>query len=194
MVGGKNPHFGEEEHLFWIPQDQWTEEISFSCFDEDVGSDDLIGNTTISALQYMQFLEAKDVVLPILHSGNPAGDVLLKIKFFPAGQLGVHCIEAKDLRNVDAIGEQDPYVKILIEGECTKTTKRSKVAKDQGIAPVWNDLLEFDIVDQFTITVECWDADTTGKDDIIGNFVVHRLLIHHSCYRYYNFFITTYIP
>ena len=42
--GGRNPYFREEELLFWVSKDNWHNELGIQCFDEDVGSDDIIGS------------------------------------------------------------------------------------------------------------------------------------------------------
>ena len=51
--GGSAPFFGEEEFEFWIGEDGWTNELVFACYDEDVGSDDLIGGKRFSVFDYM---------------------------------------------------------------------------------------------------------------------------------------------
>ena len=51
--GGTDPYFNEEEFEFWIGEDGWTNELVFACYDEDVGSDDLIGGKRFSVFDYM---------------------------------------------------------------------------------------------------------------------------------------------
>ena len=48
--GGTNPYFNEEECVFWIGKESWPNPLVFSCFDEDIGSDDLIGGRRFSLL------------------------------------------------------------------------------------------------------------------------------------------------
>ena len=43
FIKGTNPFFNEEEVEFWIGKTDWGHPMVFSCLDEDVGSDDLIG-------------------------------------------------------------------------------------------------------------------------------------------------------
>ena len=53
-TGGTNPFFNEEEVEFWIGKQDWGAPLVFSCLDEDVGSDDLIGGEY--ALSYLMAL------------------------------------------------------------------------------------------------------------------------------------------
>ncbi len=41
--GGRNPYFGEEEICFWITAESWVQDMMLRLYDEDVGSDDFIG-------------------------------------------------------------------------------------------------------------------------------------------------------
>ena len=170
LKGGKNPYFGEEEYLFWITEDNWVTPLKLSCYDEDIGSDDLIGTTHFSVLEFMQETGRSEHVLSLLNNKKAAGDVHLKLEFFPSGKLQFNCISGRDLRDVDSVGQQDPYLKFILEGGCTKSTKRTKVHNDGGTTPNWSEKINFDVVDQFNITIECWDADTVGDDDLIGKF------------------------
>ncbi|RLN98821.1 hypothetical protein BBJ28_00001423 [Nothophytophthora sp. Chile5] len=167
--GGRNPYFGEEELLFWFGDDLWTQQMTLRVFDEDVGSDDLIGDATFSVLHFMAQRGAQEHVIPLRNGGSPAGELVLRIEFFPAGVLTVSCHAAKQLRRVDAIGRQDPYVKFTLDGRATQTVKKTKTDTDGGSEPEWGgETLRFDIVDQFNVQVEVWDEDSVGADDLIG--------------------------
>ncbi|KAJ0396085.1 hypothetical protein ATCC90586_003497 [Pythium insidiosum] len=181
--GGRNPYFGEEELLFWITEDLWVERMRLSVFDEDIGSDDLIGDATFSVLHFMERLGPQDHVIPIKNSGQNAGDVAVKIEFFPAGMMTIQCHAARQLRSVDAIGRQDPYTKITLEGKATKSIKKTKTDTDGGREPEWeNEIFTFEIVDQYNMIVEVWDEDSVGNDDLIGSATVSLLPIFRYGY------------
>ncbi|DBA04666.1 TPA: hypothetical protein N0F65_012249 [Lagenidium giganteum] len=174
--GGRNPYFGEEELLFWITDELWVHKMQLSVFDEDIGSDDLIGDASFSLLHFMETRGQQGHVIPIKNKGQNAGEVLMKIEFFPAGILHIQCHAGRQLRSVDVIGRQDPYVKFTLEGMATKTVKKTKTDQDGGREPEWeNEHFVFEIVDQFNILIECWDEDSIGSDDLIGSATVSLL-------------------
>ncbi|RHY21456.1 hypothetical protein DYB32_009809 [Aphanomyces invadans] len=59
-------------------------------------------------------------------------------------------------------------MKVTLEGACIKSVMRTEIDTDGGKEPEWNQEFEFDVVDQFTMMVECWDHDGMGDDDMIG--------------------------
>ncbi|TMW66507.1 hypothetical protein Poli38472_004272 [Pythium oligandrum] len=181
--GGRNPYFGEEELLFWITEDLWVNKMQLSVFDEDTGSDDLIGEAQFSVLHFMESLQSEEHAIPLKNSGQKAGDVVMRVTFYPAGILTLHCHAARQLRSVDAIGRQDPYVKITVEGKATKAIKKTKTDTDGGREPEWeNEVFTFEVVDQYNMTVEVWDEDSVGNDDLIGSTTVSLLPIFRYGY------------
>ena len=48
--GGTDPYFADEEIEFWVGMNNWHEPLRLTCWDEDIGSDDLIGQKTFSLL------------------------------------------------------------------------------------------------------------------------------------------------
>lgn len=181
--GGRNPYFGEEELLFWITEDLWVNKMQLSVFDEDIGSDDLIGEAYFSVLHFMETLGPQEHTISLKNKGQSAGDVLVKIEFFPAGNLSIHCLAGKQLRSVDAIGRQDPYVRFTLEGRATKMIMKTKTDTDGGREPEWeNELFHFQVVDQYNILVEVWDEDSVGNDDLIGAATVSLLPVFRYGY------------
>lgn len=69
--GGRNPYFGEEELLFWITEDLWVNKMRLELFDEDIGSDDLIGDASFSVLHFMAQPPgvAKEHAIPLRNNG-----------------------------------------------------------------------------------------------------------------------------
>lgn len=183
--GGRNPYFGEEELLFWITEDLWVNKMRLELFDEDIGSDDLIGDASFSVLHFMAQPPgvAKEHAIPLKNGGQNAGELVAKIEFFPAGLLSIRCIEAKQLRSVDAIGQQDPYAKFTLEGRSTKIVMKTKTDTDGGREPAWEDEpFMFQVVDQYNILIEVWDEDSVGDDDLIGTASVSLLPIFRYGY------------
>lgn len=183
--GGRNPYFGEEELLFWITEDLWVNKMHLELFDEDIGSDDLIGDATFSVLHFMAQPpgQAKEHSISLRNNGQNAGELVAKIEFFPAGILSIHCVEAKQLRSVDVIGRQDPYVKFTLEGRSTKIVMKTKTDTDGGREPEWVDEnFSFQVVDQYNILIEVWDEDSVGDDDLIGAATVSLLPIFRYGY------------
>lgn len=181
--GGRNPYFGEEELLFWITEDLWVNHFHLRVFDEDIGSDDLIGETQFSVLHFMEKFGPQEHAIMLKNSGQNAGEILMKIEFFPAGILTIRCIAGKELRSVDAIGRQDPYVKITVEGRATKIVMKTKTDTDGGREPEWeNEEFRFQIVDQYNMQVEIWDEDSVGEDDLVGSATISFLPIFRYGY------------
>lgn len=65
--------FREEELLFWVSQDNWHNDLVLTCYDEDVGSDDLIGVARFSILPYMIQDEAKQELIQLRNKKEETG-------------------------------------------------------------------------------------------------------------------------
>lgn len=170
--GGRNPYFKEEELMFWVSKENWANELKIACFDEDVGTDDLIGQTQFSILPYMTRKDgpegAKQELVPLKNKAEATGEIMMKLQFLPAGVLSLTVIEGRHLLNTDTMGKQDPYIKFTAEGQCSKMTKRTKTDIDGGTSPAWDELVTFDLVDQHELQLECYDEDTLQSDDLVG--------------------------
>ncbi|KAF5206053.1 Elicitor-responsive protein [Thalictrum thalictroides] len=85
------------------------------------------------------------------------------------GILKVELVDARALKDADTIGKMDPYVLIQYKDQKLK----SKVAKDQGSNPVWNDEFSFWVQypvedEDYTICLKIMDKDTFTSDDFLG--------------------------
>lgn len=74
---------------------------------------------------------------------------------------------AKDLKDKDFFGKQDPYCIV----KCGGQTFRTKTATDAGKNPVWNQSFAINVINDNTLDLTIMD-DNVGKDDIIGTAVV----------------------
>ena len=107
--GGTDPYFEEEELVLWIDDTAWTEDLLVQVYDEDVGLDDLIGQSHVPLLPYMAVppQHAKEQVFELFNKVDAKkhrGELLMKLQFLPAGKLTIRCLSAKGLRNRDTLG------------------------------------------------------------------------------------------
>lgn len=84
------------------------------------------------------------------------------------GSLEVRVMSAYDLRHVQSLGRQDPYVVLRI-GTFTETTK---VAKDAGRQATWNESMHFHIGSEAAFTVSVMDKNKLLSDKFIGSATI----------------------
>ena len=108
LKGGTDPYFAEAECEFWIGDTNWNKPLVFTVYDEDVGSDDLVGGTEFSLLDFFCQDKYEEKWYEIQSRNKKSGEVLLKMEFVPAGMLTIECVAGRNLINQDDIGEQDP--------------------------------------------------------------------------------------
>ncbi|GLI61338.1 hypothetical protein VaNZ11_003699, partial [Volvox africanus] len=84
------------------------------------------------------------------------------------GTLRVRLEFAKDIKDCDFFGRQDPYVRLRVGDQL----RRSKVCKNGGTRPVWDETFEFVILHENTVDMELMDADKASRDDVIGRCAV----------------------
>jgi len=174
--GGRNPWFDEEVVDIWVDHENWTDDLVFRCFDEDMASDDLIGQCRFSLIPYLSSFEAAEIWVQLISSkGKAAGEVRLGMQFFPAGHLSVYVDKARKLADTDLIGKQDPYVILTLDGEVRSFRRQTNVDDDGGIAPVWEQKFDFDIVDHFQLDFDVMDRDLASEDDVIGRCSISLL-------------------
>lgn len=81
----------------------------------------------------------------------------------PAGTLEVIVVEGRNLKDQDAVGQNDAFVEVYLD---KKYKQRTKTIKDTN-NPVWNDKFVFNVQkDDDDITFKVYDEDTVGKDEI----------------------------
>lgn len=74
---------------------------------------------------------------------------------------------AKDLKDTDWFGKQDPYCIMKVGAQ----TFRTKTHTDGGKNPVWNQTFTVNVINENTADLTIYDSDV-GKDDVIGTCVV----------------------
>lgn len=174
--GGRNPWFDEEVVDVWIDHENWAEDLVFRAFDEDMASDDLIGQCRFTLIPYLSSFEAAEIWVQLISAkGKAAGEVRLGIQFFPAGHLRVHLDRGRKLADTDLIGKQDPYVIMTLDGEVRSFRRQTKVDDDGGTEPVWDESFDFDIVDHYQMDFDVMDRDLASDDDVIGRCSVSLL-------------------
>jgi Ca2+-dependent lipid-binding protein len=111
---------------------------------------------------------------------DPVGRDGKPVEPFTSGTIEIHTIKCINLKNVEIMGENDPYVKLAFSGsEWMDATP----PLDNESTPVWKDLdmdieVTADMMDEDRISVEVWDENTLRKDKLIGrgDSSVERLL------------------
>ncbi|GIL49251.1 hypothetical protein Vafri_5332 [Volvox africanus] len=84
------------------------------------------------------------------------------------GTLRVKLEYAKDIKDCDFFGRQDPYVRLRVGDQ----ERKSRVCKNGGTQPVWDETFDFVILHENTVDLELLDADRTSHDDVIGRCAV----------------------
>jgi Ca2+-dependent lipid-binding protein len=89
--------------------------------------------------------------------------------------LNVEVISASGLKDTEFIGKSDPYAIISVG----KETRRTKPAKDQAEAPVWNETFSLPVCETDTeVLVRVLNDDTLGRDEEMGRVVIPLSMIH----------------
>ncbi|KAF3932776.1 Tricalbin-1 [Dactylella cylindrospora] len=85
----------------------------------------------------------------------------------PIGVLRIHCIRAKDLRNVEKLGKSDPYVRILLSG----IEKAKTVTFEDDLNPEWDEILYVPVhSNREKVTLEVMDSESIGNDRPLGQY------------------------
>lgn len=180
--GGSAPFFGEEEFEFWVDGTAWGEKMILECWDKDLTADDYIGGCSFAILEFLQLPPERRVKrwlqLKDKRGVEDRGQVELSFEFFPAGKLRIRPKGARRLFNAD-LARQDPYVEITIENELTKLQQKTETDRDGATEPRWEDVLTFDIVNQYELQLAVYNRNFGGVakvfDDLIGNTKVSLL-------------------
>mmetsp|Transcript_20313 Transcript_20313/g.77783 ORF Transcript_20313/g.77783 Transcript_20313/m.77783 type:complete len:833 (-) Transcript_20313:63-2561(-) len=92
------------------------------------------------------------------------------------GTLHVFVDEGRDLKAMDVGGTSDPYCEVIVEtpppedNPKKKPEREKKVTKviDKTLTPVWKQSLALPATSRDIVTVNVYDKDVVGKDDLMG--------------------------
>ena len=93
------------------------------------------------------------------------------------GTLKLTAVSGNFKNDADPIGKMDPYVIFQVGSQKFKT----KVAKDAGATPSWNETFIFQLQGDHQLTFKIYDEDL-GPDDLVGSGTVdlYPLMNQHN--------------
>ena len=157
--------------------------LHVGLWDSNRFSDDMLGEVTISVLDFMEMDDKRYGVLNVNESTDwwpmqfvtkngvvAAGEIRLRITFLPSmqGVLVITCYEGRNLKNMELIGKMDPYCKFTLG----KEKKQTKVVKKGGTNPYFNEEeVRFWISERnwgAPLVVSLFDQDIASSDLIGG--------------------------
>jgi Ca2+-dependent lipid-binding protein len=183
---GNSAFWGEDQVNMWIDRSNWVSNVALQCLSEDVGTDGVVGSAVRSLLPPMRVLphKAQQSAVLLERDGEQVGELLMRQLFLPAGVLTIQCKGGRGLRGAKAAASAvissamsliNPYVVFKADSQATISTRQTKVARDANQDPVWSDTLTMDIVDQYSLQVDCFDHDLVAEDALIGSAKVSLL-------------------
>jgi len=144
--------------------------LRVSVWDQNVGLDSNIGHINFTPHEALKLAEDGKAHWHHLKSekGADAGEIELALTFHPGIAIEVH--EAKDLRVVQLIGKQDPYVQIIVGDQKSRT----KEHENGGKTPKWNEThyfarwpnVDYDENNENAVWFNVWDADVVIDEQI----------------------------
>ncbi|KAL2757592.1 hypothetical protein ACRALDRAFT_1039836 [Sodiomyces alcalophilus JCM 7366] len=148
--------------------------------DRDLAGDQVVGKYQIKLEDILEYTEKGQEWFQL--AGVPTGRVKMKAQWKPVAISGVlsgtggyvtpigvmrfHFKGARDLRNFEALGKSDPYVRLLLSG----LEKARTVTHLNTLDPDWDEVLYVPVhSNREKITLEVMDAEKLGKDRSLGH-------------------------
>jgi len=133
--GGKNALWNAEFTLVYGEQGDAKERtLRVGVWDSNVTLDSEIGSIHFTPHEAHALADGKAHWHQLkTEKGEAAGEIELALSFHAGIAIEVH--EAKDLRDVQLIGKQDPYVQIVVGAQKSRT----KAHNNGGKSPRWNE-------------------------------------------------------
>ncbi|XP_050719344.1 uncharacterized protein LOC127000010 isoform X4 [Eriocheir sinensis] len=106
------------------------------------------------------------------------GEIELGLQYnYKEGQLEVHVAQCRDLAAVDTKrNRSDPYVKVYLLPDKSKSGKRKTKVKKHTLNPVFEEVLKFSTtmseLESRTLWVSVWHSDMFGRNDFLGEVVI----------------------
>ncbi|KAH7416162.1 hypothetical protein KP509_14G078200 [Ceratopteris richardii] len=146
-------------------------ELLISLFDKETkGKDEPMGTVRVPlANAYSQKKVPPTKYKVQLANGKFHGELEVRLKFYPKkaykGTLTVKLLEGRDLVSAD-----------FAMLKCDSQQHKSKVMKNAGANPVWNETFVFETSGNATnLEVALFDKDTFSKDDPLGDVTIPLL-------------------
>eukprot|EP01006_Ploeotia_vitrea_P035635 TRINITY_DN65915_c11_g6_i1.p1 TRINITY_DN65915_c11_g6~~TRINITY_DN65915_c11_g6_i1.p1 ORF type:complete len:647 (+),score=385.59 TRINITY_DN65915_c11_g6_i1:84-2024(+) len=150
-------------------------DITFTVKNANILVDKKIGRAVLDLAKIVSRGEKPQQQWLTLARGHDVGGQLsVTVQYFRP--VRVSLVKARRLKNVQLLGKQDPYAKLILG----QTTVKSTVKENQSKAPEWNETFEFNVAKYFepdeeigdrqvnVLTVQVWNANPV-KDDPIGH-------------------------
>lgn len=147
--GGTQPKFPNSTFYFAVfPKS--ARYISAMVKNENWFCDDEIGRTSVQIDEVIREFKAdpyKEAAPKLFRLGageNFEGDrgmLCMSVSYFPP--LEITFLHAKNIRDVQTIGKQDPYIRMQFRGAIVPNTHRTKTCKDGHTSPYWNEAVKF---------------------------------------------------
>ncbi|ROT37420.1 tricalbin-1 [Sodiomyces alkalinus F11] len=148
--------------------------------DRDLAGDQVVGKYQIKLEDILEYTENGQEWFQL--SGVPTGRVKMKAQWKPVAISGVlsgtggyitpvgvmrfHFKGARDLRNFEALGKSDPYVRVLLSG----LEKARTVTHLNTLDPDWDEVLYVPVhSNREKLILDVMDAEKLGKDRSLGH-------------------------
>ena len=128
-------------------------------------------------VQSLQEMSGADIV-PALPPGTPQ-----QVKLY------LHVLAARGLRAMDRGGTSDPYVTIQVgklgQRKTSKERKCQTRVVKKNLNPKWDEQFNLSVLNneipEEELSVQVWDKDLIGSDDLIGSFAVALASVPRGC-------------
>lgn len=171
------PKYSSERIYLDVNRDNWFDAMNVQILNHTTNAHDSFGEHTLNLIPLMnKFISSEVDTLELsLHdhenSDNIAGKLELKAQFLHSSIMNIKVIEAKALKGNDIFLQKiSPYIVIKSEGRSSCPKYTSKVIREGGTTPVWDEELTFLVIDHSMLSIECYDYDfVTDAHQLIGS-------------------------